>query len=56
MTCAVGAALLQLVAQMLSFPAPIAVTAMTLTPAAVLNSLRCHLRTQGRHGIGLRRR
>jgi len=56
MICAVGAALLQLVAQMLSFPAPIAVTAMTLMPAALLNSLRRHLRTQGRRRIGPRRR
>jgi len=44
MMCAVAAALLQLVAQILSFPAPIAVTAMTLMAAALLNSLRRHLR------------
>ena len=37
---AVGAALLQLAAQILSFPAPIAVTAMTLMAAALLNWLR----------------
>jgi hypothetical protein len=42
--CAVGAALLRLAAQILSFPAPIAVTAMTLLAAALLNSLRHHLR------------
>jgi hypothetical protein len=41
---AVGAALLQLAAQILSFPAPIAVTAMTLMAASLLTSLRRHLR------------
>ena len=44
MMCAVAAALLQLAAELLSFPAPIAVTAMTLMAAALLNSLRRHLR------------
>lgn len=44
MICAVAAALFQLVAQILSFPAPIAVPAMTLMAAALLNSLRRHLR------------
>jgi len=52
MICAVGVALLQLVAQILSFPAPIAVTAMTLMAAALLHSLRRHLRTQLRHRSG----
>jgi len=52
MICAVGAALLQLAAQILSFPAPIAVTAITLMAAALLNSLRRHLRTQARHRPG----
>jgi len=47
--CAAGAALLQLVAQILSFPAPIAATAITLLTAALLNSLRRHLRTRARH-------
>lgn len=47
--CAIGAALLQLVTQILSFPAPIAVTAITLIAVALLGSLRRHLRTQGRH-------
>ena len=47
MTCAVGEALLQLVAQVLSFPAPVAVTAITLMAAALLTSLRRHLRTRG---------
>jgi hypothetical protein len=49
MICAVGAALLQLVAQILSFSAPIAVPLITLVAVAVLNSLRRHIRTQARH-------
>jgi CHASE2 domain-containing sensor protein len=40
MICAVGAALLQFVVQVLSFPVPIAATAITLIAAAVLNWLR----------------
>lgn len=52
MICAVGVALLQLVAQILSFPAPIAVTAMTLMAATLLNSLRRHLRAQARQRSG----
>ena len=44
MMCAVAAVLFQLVVQILSFPVPIAVTAMTLMAAALLNSLRRHLR------------
>jgi hypothetical protein len=44
MICAVGAALLQLVAQILSFPTPVAVIAITLMAAAMLNWLRRHLR------------
>jgi hypothetical protein len=52
MICAVGAALLQLVAQILSFPAPVAVTAITLIAAALLKSLRRHLRTRARHRYG----
>ena len=47
--CAVGAALLQLVAELLSFPAPIAVTAITVIAAALLNSLRRHILTQSGH-------
>jgi hypothetical protein len=43
MICAVGVALLQLVIQLLSFPAPIAVPAITLMAAALLNWLRRHL-------------
>jgi len=50
--CAVAAALAQLAAELLSFPAPIAVTAMTLMAAALLTSLRRHLRTSARHGSG----
>ena len=49
LVCAVGAALLQLVAELLSFPAPIAVTAITVVAATLLNSLRRHIRTQSRH-------
>jgi hypothetical protein len=44
--CAVGAAVFQLAVQILGFPAPIAVTAITLIAAALLNSLRRHLRAQ----------
>ena len=44
MICAVGVALLQLVIQLLSFPAPIAVPAITLMAAALLSSLRRRLR------------
>jgi len=47
--CVVSAALLQLVAELLSFPAPIAVTAITVVAAALLNSLRRHIRTQSGH-------
>jgi hypothetical protein len=46
LACAVGGALLQLAAELLSFPAPIAVTAITLIAAALLNSLRRRTRTQ----------
>ena len=51
--CAVAAALAQLAAELLSFPAPIAVTAMTLMAAALLTSLCRHLRTSP--GTGLAR-
>ena len=50
--CAVAAALVQLAAELLSFPAPIAVTAMTLMAAALLNSLCRHLRTSARYRPG----
>jgi hypothetical protein len=52
--CAVVAALLQLAAEFLSLPAPIAVTAMTLTAAGLLNSLCRHRRTAARHRSGPR--
>jgi hypothetical protein len=53
MVCAVGLALLQLVAQILSFPAPIAAIAITLMAATLLNSLRRHLRAHARRRSGL---
>jgi hypothetical protein len=46
MVCAAGAALLQLAVQMLSFPAPIAVTGITAIAAILLNSLRRYLRSR----------
>ena len=49
MICAVAAALLQLVTQILSFPVPIAVTARTLMAAALRNWLRRHLRGSRDH-------
>ncbi len=52
MICAVGAALLQLVAEILSFPAPIAVTGITVMTAALLNLLRRCLRVQARYSRG----
>jgi len=52
LVCAVGAALLQVVAEILSVPAPIAVTALTLIAVRALNSLRRHIRTQARHRYG----
>jgi hypothetical protein len=52
LVCAVVAALLQLVAELVSFPAPIAVTAITVIAAALLNSLRRRIRTQPRHWPG----
>jgi hypothetical protein len=39
----VGTVLLQLVTQLLSFPAPVAITGITVLAAALLNSLRRHL-------------
>jgi hypothetical protein len=50
--CAVGAAVAQLVVEILSFPAPIASTAITLIAVALLNSPRQHLDTQPGHGYG----
>ena len=49
MVGAAGAALIQLVAQLLSFSAPIAVTGITVMAAALLNSLRWALRTRAGH-------
>jgi len=40
------------VAEILSVPAPIAVTALTLIAVRALNSLRRHIRTQARHRYG----
>jgi hypothetical protein len=48
MVGAVGAALLQLVGQLLSFPAPVAVTGITVMAAALLTSLRRQLRRRSR--------
>jgi hypothetical protein len=50
--CAVGAALVQLAAQILSFSAPIAVSGITVMTAALLVLLRRGLRTQARHRDG----
>ena len=52
MACAACAALLQLVTQMLSFPAPIAVTGIIVMAVALLNALRRHLRTRAGHRYG----
>lgn len=56
MVCAAGAALLQLAVQMLSFPAPIAVTGISVMAVALLNSLRRYLcsRAGHRYGPGIR--
>lgn len=48
MICAVGAALLQLAAQMASLPAPVAVTAFTLIAVALCRSLSRHRRARAR--------
>ena len=50
--CAVAAALVQLAAELASFPAPIAATAMTLLAAVLLNSLCRRLRTSARRRSG----
>jgi hypothetical protein len=47
--CAVAVAVAQLAAEFLSFPAPIAFTAITLMTAALLDSLCRHLRTSARY-------
>jgi hypothetical protein len=46
LACAVGAALLQLAAELASFPAPLAVTAITMMAAALLYSLCRRIRTR----------
>lgn len=48
MACAIGAALLQLAAQILSFSAPVAVTGLSVMTAALLNSLRRYRRARAR--------
>jgi hypothetical protein len=50
--CAVAAALVQLAAELLSFPAPIAITAMALMAAALLHSLCRHRRRTARRRSG----
>jgi hypothetical protein len=49
---AVGAALLQLAAEIVSFPAPVAVAGITVITAALLNSLCRGLRARARHRDG----
>lgn len=52
MACAVGAALLQLAAEILSLPAPMAATGITVMIAVLLHSLRRRLRARARHRNG----
>ena len=52
LACAVGAALLQLAVQILSLPAPMAATGITVMTAVLLHSLRRRLRTRARHRDG----
>ena len=52
LACAVGATLLQLAAELAGFPAPVAVTTITVMAAALLNSLRLHIRTRPGHRYG----
>ena len=52
MICAVGAALLQLALEIVSFPAPIAAAGMTVITAALLNQLCRCLCAQARHRNG----
>ena len=49
---AVGAALLQLAAEIVSFPAPVAAAGITVITAALLNSLCRGLRARARHRDG----
>jgi hypothetical protein len=50
---AIGAALAQLAAEILSLPAPIAITAITLIAATLRHPLRWRLRPQPGHWHGL---
>lgn len=52
MTCAVGAALLQVAEQIAGFPAPVAVPAFTVIAVALSRSLRRHRRARDRHRHG----
>jgi CHASE2 domain-containing sensor protein len=52
MICAVGAALLQLAIEIMSFPAPIAAVGITMIAAALLNVLGRCLRARARHRNG----
>ena len=54
MVCAIGAALLQLAILILSFSAPLAITAITLVAAVVLRSLRRRMRASSRSRFGPR--
>ena len=54
MICAVGTALLELAAQIASFPAPIAVTAFTVIAVTLFQSLRRHRRAWATHRHGPR--
>jgi hypothetical protein len=54
MVCAIGAALLQLAILILSFSAPLAITAITLVAAVVLRSLRRRMRASSRNRFGPR--
>ena len=53
MICAVGTALFQLTAEIVSFPAPIAVAGITVITAALLKLLYRCLRAWARHRDGL---
>jgi hypothetical protein len=52
LACAVAVALLQLVAELVSFSTPVAVTAITVMAALLLNSLRRHIRAHRGHRSG----
>jgi ABC-type nickel/cobalt efflux system permease component RcnA len=54
MVCAIGAALLQLAILILSFSAPLAITAITLVAVVVLRSLRRRMRASSRNRFGPR--